>query len=285
MVRSTNILLAAIAGLSADVFAAPQGNTGTSTMVTATSTGTGELVARTTPDPNMLIPSTALTTESLLEQYFNWFYPWGTDHNGSARMARSQITLSEETETLTLNASRVDGQGPASSGGKEIAIRYLSGAVHAKQHFTVNPGGGITYSGEFKAPVAKGTWPAFWLTASSGWPPEIDMAEWKGSGKISFNTFNTSSEVQALDVDYPNPGEWHKIRCETIDANGKDVQVKFFMDEKLITTQVGKGFVGKAMRLIINLQMEGSSNSPGPEADTLYEIRRVSAYKTTKETS
>ncbi|KAL2888671.1 Galactan endo-beta-1,3-galactanase [Ceratocystis lukuohia] len=271
MVRSS-FIFACIASFSASVLAAPQG------LATPT---TASLVSRTTPDPNVLIPSTAFSSESLMYQYFNWSYPWGTDHNGSARMARSQVVLSEDTETLTLNASRVDGQPPASSGGKKIDVHYLSGAVYAYQHFTVNPGGGITYSGEFKAPVAKGTWPAFWLTASSGWPPEIDMAEWKGSGKISFNTFNTSSEVQALDVEYPTPEEWHKIRCETYDKNGEDVGVRFFMDDKLITTQTGKGFVGKGMRLIINLQMEGSSGSPGPETDTLYEIRGITAYKTT----
>jgi hypothetical protein len=75
------------------------------------------------------------------------------------------------------------------------------------------------------------------------------MAEWKGSGKISFNTFNTSSQVRARDVDYPRPDEFHKIRCEVRDKNGRDVSVKFFMDDRLIETQFGKGFVGQPMYL------------------------------------
>jgi hypothetical protein len=75
------------------------------------------------------------------------------------------------------------------------------------------------------------------------------MAEWKGSGKISFNTFNTSSEVRALDVNYPNPDEFHKIKCETRDINGRDLSVKFYMDDKLVTTQVGRDFVKKPMYL------------------------------------
>ncbi|CCF44306.1 glycoside hydrolase family 16 [Colletotrichum higginsianum] len=79
------------------------------------------------------------------------------------------------------------------------------------------------------------------------------MAEWKGSGKISFNTFNTSSVVAAKDVDYPSPDTFHKIKCETRDLNGKDVQAKFYLDDQLVTTQVGAGYVGKPMYLSVEL--------------------------------
>jgi beta-glucanase (GH16 family) len=93
--------------------------------------------------------------------------------------------------------------------------------------------------------VGRGTWPAFWLTAVKGWPPEIDLAEWKGKGKISFNTFNTSKEVAARDVGYPNPGDWHTVHTELRDKNGKDVEVKFSMDGKQVVKQVGRGYVGQ----------------------------------------
>lgn len=75
------------------------------------------------------------------------------------------------------------------------------------------------------------------------------MAEWKGSGKVSFNTFNTSKEVQARDVTYPSPGDWHSFKTELRDENGRDLSMKFFMDGKEVTTQVGKGFLGKPMWL------------------------------------
>lgn len=75
------------------------------------------------------------------------------------------------------------------------------------------------------------------------------MAEWKGSGKISFNTFNTSSEVAALDVDYPSPDQFHKIKCEIRDINGRDASIKFYMDDKLVTTQVGGDYIGQPMYL------------------------------------
>jgi galactan endo-beta-1,3-galactanase len=195
-----------------------------------------------------MIPSNCFNSQSNFDIDFSYNYPWGTDHNGAARMNPSQATLNNGV--LTLTAKPVSGQPDASHGGKSIKIHYLSGAVYAKEHFNVSAIGGYDFSASVQAPVAKGTWPAFWLTAVQGWPPEIDMAEWKGSGKISFNTFNTSSEVRALDVNYPNPGNWHDIKAELrAENNGRDVAAKFYLDGKLVTTQYGNGFVGKPMWL------------------------------------
>jgi galactan endo-beta-1,3-galactanase len=195
-----------------------------------------------------MIPKTCFDSQAAFDADWVYNYPWGgTDHNGAARMAKSQVKISGGV--LTITATKVSGQKPARHAGKDIAIKYLSGAIGAKEHFNVSRSGGYDFSGEFKATVARGTWPAFWLSGVDSWPPEIDMAEWKGSGKISFNTFNTSSQVKATDVTYPDPGSYHKIRCEVRDVDGRDVSIKFFMDDKLVTTQAGKGFVGKPMYL------------------------------------
>uniref|UniRef100_L2G633 Glycoside hydrolase family 16 protein n=1 Tax=Colletotrichum fructicola (strain Nara gc5) TaxID=1213859 RepID=L2G633_COLFN len=194
-----------------------------------------------------IIPKTSFDSQSNFDADWNYLYPWGSDHNGGARMTKDNVKFSGGTLTLTAN----------------------------KEHFNVSKGGGYDFSAELKATTTKGTWPAFWLTAVQGWPPEIDMAEWKGSGKISFNTFNTSSIVTAKDVNYPSPGNFHSIKVETRDLNGKDVQAKFYMDGNLITTQVGAGYFGKPMYLIINLQMEGSSGSPGPSGSTEFQVRNL----------
>ncbi|CAH0051738.1 unnamed protein product [Clonostachys solani] len=177
-------------------------------------------------------------------------------------MNKTQVSTAEGY--LVLTSEPVTGQPPAHHGGKDIPINYLSGAIHAKKTFTVQAGGGFDFSADFLAPVDKGTWPAFWLTAVQGWPPEIDVAEWKGSGDISFNTFNTSSEVTALDLPYPNPGAEHTVRAEIRDANGRDVSVNFYLDNKWVATQHGSNYVDAGLYFIINYQMEGSSGSPGP---------------------
>lgn len=48
------------------------------------------------------------------------------------------------------------------------------------------------------------------------------------------------------------------------------VQTKFFLDDVEQTTQYGAGYTGAGFWLIINLQMEGSSGSPGPTAGALW---------------
>ncbi len=108
--------------------------------------------------------------------------------------------------TLRHTAKKVSGQKDASHGGKSIKIRYLSGTTYAKEHFTVTKGGGFDFIGEFKATVARGTWPASWLTAVDGWPPEVDMAEWKGSGESPSTRSTYLISGGCLDVRYPDPG-------------------------------------------------------------------------------
>lgn len=196
-----------------------------------------------------LAQTTLIPTDSFSSYSTYWYdlYPWGTDHNGGARMSSSQISVA--TSVLTLTATPVTGEPDASSGGQSIPINYLSGTVFAQSTFSVASGGGFDISAEFLAPTAYGTWPAFWLTAVEGWPPEVNVAEWKGTGDLSFNTFNTSSEVTALDVEYPSPESWHSVRAELRDENGADVSVAFYLDDSLITTQHAAEYVGAELYL------------------------------------
>ncbi|KAG4434771.1 hypothetical protein IFR05_009762 [Cadophora sp. M221] len=109
-------------------------------------------------------------------------------------MDKSKVNLANKI--LTLTASPSSGEKPASSSGKSIPVKYRSGTVHAKEKFSVSRTGGYDFVADFQATTTKGTWPPFWLTAVNGWPPEIDLAEWKGSGKISFNTFTQVLKLQ-----------------------------------------------------------------------------------------
>jgi len=128
-----------------------------------------------------LIPDTCFSSTSAFESYFNYNYPWGDTHNGAALMSKAQVSIIHNAY-LELKS---DYTGPQSGNSK---LKYNSGTVYAKQKFTVQKGGGLDFKANFVAPVAKGTWPAFWLNGANSWPPEIDLAEWKGTGKISFNT-------------------------------------------------------------------------------------------------
>lgn len=218
-----------------------------------------------------LIPDTCFSSTDEFETYFEYNYPWGDTHNGAALMLPEQATIIHNAY-LQLQS---DYTGPQANNS---ALSYNSGTVYAKQQFTVDVGGGLDFQANFVAPVARGCWPAFWLTGVDSWPPEIDLAEWKGTGKISFNTFNTSSEVTAADFDYPTPTTaWHTVLVELrAEDDESTLRADFYLDGELFTTQWGKGMVGAEFWLIIDYQMLGSSGSPGPKETTYFDVQSLS---------
>jgi galactan endo-beta-1,3-galactanase len=218
-----------------------------------------------------LIPTSCFNSTSTFESYFNYNYPWGDTHNGAALMQQSQVSIIHNAY-LQLQSNYT---GPQSGNSN---LKYVSGTVYAKQHFTVQKSGGLDFQANFVAPVATGTWPAFWLNGVNSWPPEIDIAEWKGTGKISFNTFNTSSKVTAKDVTYPTPTTtWHMVLAELRAENDDTtVKVNFYMNGDLVTTQYGANMVGEPFNLIIDYQMLGSSGSTGPTTTTYFDVQTLS---------
>lgn len=218
-----------------------------------------------------LIPDTCFSSTDALESYFSYNYPWGDTHNGAALMSQAQVTIIDGAY-LQLESDYTGAQAGDSS------LTYNSGTVYAKQSFTVEASGGLDFQANFVAPVAEGTWPAFWLNGVNSWPPEIDLAEWKGDGKVSFNTFNTSSEVQSYDYAYPTPTTaWHTVLAELrAEDDGTTVKTDFYLNGDLITTQYGNDMVGEPFNLIIDYQMLGSSGSSGPTDTTYFDVQSLS---------
>ncbi|KAJ5820029.1 hypothetical protein N7474_005620 [Penicillium riverlandense] len=216
-----------------------------------------------------IIPTTCFDDQAQLESYFDYDYPWGSTHNGAASMTASHAVATGGVLTLTSQYT----------GASDYA--WTAGTVYAKDEFTVAAGQSYTFSASFIAPTITGTWPAFWLTAVSGWPPEIDMAEWKGDGEISFNTFNTSSVVASDNVEYSDSSDWHTVLCQIEDdGSGENVKATFYLDGVEQTVQWGQGYINQALYLIIDYQMEGSSGSPGPEYNTTFQIKDLSVTST-----
>ncbi|WP_433501128.1 glycoside hydrolase family 16 protein [Sphaerimonospora sp. CA-214678] len=208
-----------------------------------------------------------------------YLYPWGSDHNGSARMygsATDHNHVSLSGGVLTLRAARINWDEGTSSSSPHLPIRYHSGAVHARDQVVVNdqfPNWEV--KGDFQAPSARGTWPAFWLTGVNSWPPESDILEFKGDSRNWFNTFRTSSDVDSTIVGVSSPGSWHNYRAWITKVSATDVDIHYYIDGQWKAVHHARGFVGRPMWLIINLQMEGSSGSPGPSADTYYRARDI----------
>jgi len=232
----------------------------------------------------LVVDPSSFNNYTAFESFWSYLYPWGSDHNGGARMIgnssdHSHISLSNGV--LTLTATPVSGQPPSTS-NPFPAIHYFSGTVFSKVQVNVDgtSAKGFQIEGEFISPTAFGTWPAFWLTAVNGWPPEADIGEWKGTSQNWFNTFRTSSDVTSTIVSWPNDGQFHALKAVLSAVNTVNVTIDYYLDNVHQAQHTGN-FVGKPMWLIIDLQMEGSSGSPGPSGTTTYQIRNVKMTKLT----
>ena len=204
---------------------------------------------------------TVLPTNSFSSfgSYWNYNYPWGTDHNGSARMRSQNATVSGGV----LTCSAVKG-----TVADKASIHYFSGTVYAKQQVTVSNAWPLwRVSGEFQCPSAKGTWPAFWLNNADGWPPEADIMEFKGSNVNWSNTYrNQSGQWSNSLKTISNPAGWHTYTAWISKYSSTDVKIEYWIDGALAGTHYGQNFMNDPLNLIIDLQMEGSSGSPGPNS-------------------
>ena len=222
------------------------------------------------------IITNSLTDYNTFEKFWEYLYPWGSDHNGSARMYGSSTDHNHvylEGNKVVLQACRIDWDEGTSTANPHPEIHYHSGAIHSKMTFTVNDQfPNYEVRGEFKAPYHSGTWPAFWLNGAWTWPPEIDILEFKGSNVNWFNTFRTSSDVSTYTCGVSD--DWHQFRIWMTKVSDTDVDIHFYIDEVWKAKHTGN-FVGKPFHLIMNLQMEGSSGGNPPGGCTTYMGREI----------
>ena len=225
----------------------------------------------------------SFASRSTLESAWNYLYPWGSDHNGTARMYASSTDNNHlylsPSGVLNLKASRITWDEGNSSKDPYLPIHYHSAAIHAKRQVLVNDQfPNYEVRGEFQAPSAPGTWPAFWITGANGWPPESDILEYKGDNRNWFNTYDGGWDNTIVSVS--SPGSWHEYRIWMTKVSATNVEIHYYLDDVWKGAHVGSNFVGKAMNVIINLQMEGASGSSGPTGDTYYKAQNVYVGRT-----
>lgn len=225
----------------------------------------------------VLIDPSSFGSYSAFESRWNYLYPWGNTHNGSAKMIGSSTDhshISLSGGVLTLAATPVSGQD---------SIHYYSGTVYAKSQLTVSSSYPVwELRGDFQASSTRGTWPAFWATGVNSWPPESDVLEYKGTAQNWFNTYkNTSGGWSNTIVPVGNPTAWHTYRAVFTRSGSSNVTIQYYLDGTLRGTHTGANFVDQPMWIIIDLQMEGSSGSPGPTGTTYYRARNLYLSRST----
>ncbi len=227
-----------------------------------------------------LIDSTCFANYTSLESKWNYLYPWGSDHNGSARMfadnsGKSNLALLPGN-VLHIRADYITADEGRSNKNPHLPIRYHSAAIHAKHQVTVSDEYPVyEISGLFKAPIVKGSWPAFWITAVRGWPPESDILEFKGDDTTWLNTFITPRQITTTKVKIPDADtKWHEYKAVLKKVTETDISISYYIDNTLSAVHTGN-FMNKPLWIIINLQMEGSSGEPGPVTTSNYYIKNI----------
>lgn len=238
-----------------------------------------------TTETKRVIPVGSLADQGAFDQHWNYLYPWGEDHNGSAGMKRGKVKI--ENSELHITADRLTTPEGRSTKDPHLPIVYHSGAIHSKALVKVDD----TYpvwelSGSFKAPIQKGTWPAFWITGSETWPPESDILEFKGDHINWQNTVkgkdwrNTDWQTEKTEVATAD-NTWHRYTLIMRKIDEKDVELQYYINDELKASHTAD-FVGKPFHVIVNLQMEGASGAlrSGPE-QAVFKAKEieVKAYK------
>ena len=225
-----------------------------------------------------VIDTTSFISDKAFKQQWNYFYPWGTDHNGSARMYKKQVVV--QNNVLQLKAVKVKRSEGKSRLTPNLDIKYQSGAVHAKHKITVTKEyPQYRISGQFKAPITAGTWPAFWITAVNGWPPESDILEFKGNAINWQNTFITPQNVTTIKTTLPDAlQQWHTYTAVLKMLDEEHTLITYFVDGEKKEEHY-TNFTNKPLWLIINLQMQGSSGNEGPDTETVFYAKNVSVQR------
>lgn len=225
-----------------------------------------------------ILDSTAFSSAKAFEQQWTNFYPWGTDHNGSARMYKKQVILKDGV--LELKATKLLKNECKSKLDPYLPINYHAGAVHAKHQIAITKAyPEYIVSGEFKAPIAAGTWPAFWLTAVNGWPPETDILEFKGDDVNWQNTFITPKDVITIKKNIPDAHQqWHSYTAVLQRLDEEKTLITYYIDGEKMGAH-DSNFTNKPLWLIVNLQMEGSSGPKGPEQERSYYARKITVKR------
>jgi hypothetical protein len=220
-----------------------------------------------------IVDGSSLNGVAAFETNWSYDYPWGTDHNGSAKMNATNVTVSDGIVTLT--SSLTNGYEGVSRVSPHLTIRYNSGTFYLKQQIVISHQFPVwDISGEFKVPTQTGTWPAFWMTGASSWPPESDFMEFKGRDGCNQNTYDGDWQTCITPVPTADSA-WHKYRVLAVLKNSTDVEFTYFIDGIIKSKQTAATFVDNPCWLIIDYQMEGSSGKPGPSSTTRTYLKHI----------
>jgi hypothetical protein len=147
---------------------------------------------------------------------------------------------------------------------------YESGTAYCNTQVPASGYDSVTVSCDIQNPYVgvQGCWPAFWLDTTKSWPPEIDIAEFKGNqgGRVWQNVCNDYQQWQVAQnwVD----GNWHNYSVVMGPANGGNRSYQLYLDGSNKMQGSYHDGQNSPFWVICNLAMEGDSGRPGPNYNT-----------------
>jgi hypothetical protein len=193
--------------------------------------------------------------------------PWG-DHKDtgtewySPTNSYGQPCVTMSNNVLTLTSYHIVQNG----------LHYQSGVVYANIDVPNSGYNYVTLDVDMYTPFAgtAGCWPMFWLDSAWTWPPEVDVAEFKGSagGGNVWQNVNGGGKWSCT-VGTIDPTKWHHYGVVLgPPANGARTYQLYF-DGAVRAQGAFVDKQGVPFCVIFNYAMEGASGSPGP-TDTTY---------------
>lgn len=167
-----------------------------------------------------------------------WGYgstPWDSENQSSCTWIAPEDTYLNGSGSLVLRSR--SGSFTAPSG---TVFPYTSGWAWTKEWRTY---GYLEIRASY--PNNRGTWPAFWML-QDGWPPEIDIAEYRGNPKgyltQAFYDGSWSSATQG--GDYTG---WHNYGLEWSEGS-----LKWYVDGNLVHSYTGSTVPSSPMYVILS---------------------------------
>ena len=234
-----------------------------------------------------VVDGSSFNDTAALTTAWNYAYPapWGTDHNGSARMFTTNVVVDKGVVTVSswpLPPAVTEG---ASSQPPYCAIHYHSGAFYLKQPITICSRYPVwDISVQTKTPSVTGTWPCVWINGVNSWPPESDIMEFRGSSTVWQNTYNGVWQRAGTAISDPG-GSWHTYRLVASLEDSTHVDFHYYVDGNMMSGQTSTTFVGVPCWLIVDFQMEGGSGwdagsgSPGPATPQFFFLANLVAKR------
>lgn len=195
----------------------------------------------------------------------NGTLPWGshTDH-GSQYYQSWDASVDDNYGVITLHSIYNPGDG----------YRYDSGVVYGNTEVPSSGYDYVTVDMDIYAPTAgvRGCWPAFWLDSATSWPPEVDIAEFKGDncngGNVLQNVDDSNGNWICSQASSISASNWHHYGLAMGPGNGGWRSYQLYIDGSLKAQGNFWDSKSAPFWVICNYAMEGDSNSYGPSYNT-----------------